>query len=154
MFTDVGRAFYSGQPDLLKEAANIAALVFPNSQFQLLSQTIGSAHAALIIPKNQYQLLSQTIGNKNLSITFKNQRNVSENFQLRFFPKIKTLIISGYYEKDMVHLIYISSNSNMNNNYNWLNSRGYEINSPDCIGEKFEFLANKLYPFLEEFFIG
>jgi hypothetical protein len=154
MFTDVGRAFSSGQPDLLTEAANIAALVFPKSQFQLLSQTIGSAHAALILPKNQYQLLSQTIGNHNLSIAFKNQRNFSENFKVRFFPKIKTLTISSYYEKNMVHLVYISSNYNRNNNFNWLNSKGYEINSPDCIGEKFEFLANKLYPFLEEFFIG
>jgi hypothetical protein len=47
----------------------------------------------------------------------------------------------------MAHLIYIPDN-----NYNWLNGRGYEITSPEEIGEKFEFLANKLYPFLQEFY--
>ncbi len=145
--TDAKKVFQTVQPDFQMEAANIAALVFPKTQFQLLSQKIGSAHAALVLPKTQFQLLSPKIGNDNLSMTFKG-RHFSENFKLRFFPKIKTLILSGYYKEGMAHLIYTPAN-----NYNWLNGRGYEINSPGCIGEKFQFLVNKFYPFLEEFFL-
>ncbi|MFH7029800.1 MAG: hypothetical protein ACHBN1_31675 [Heteroscytonema crispum UTEX LB 1556] len=147
--TDAGNLFDTVQLDLQAEAANIAALVFPQTQFQLLSEKIGSSHAALILPKTQYELLSRIIGSDNLSITFKNPRKFSENFRLRFFPKIKTLILSGHYKDGMAHLMYIPAN-----NYTWFNAtKGYAINSPDCIGEKLEFLANKFYPFLEEFFI-
>ncbi|MEH2279551.1 MAG: hypothetical protein V7K40_33445, partial [Nostoc sp.] len=37
-------------------------------------------------------------------------------------------------------------------NPDWYNGKGYKIARPDCIGEKFELLANKFYPFFEEFF--
>jgi hypothetical protein len=141
-----GKLLQTREPDFGAEVAKIAALVFPNTKFQLLYQTIGSGHAALVLPKAQFQLLSEKIGSDNLCITFK-AKHFSENFKLRFFPKIRTLTLSGYYNEGMAHLIYIPGND-----YNWLNGRGYEITSPDCIGEKFEFLANKLYPFLEEFY--
>ena len=115
-------------PDFQAAATNIVALVFPTTHFQLLSQKIGS---------------------DNLVITFKTQRHFSENFRLRFFPKTKTLTLSGYYKEGMAHLNYIPVD-----HYNWLHGKGYKITSPHCIGEKFEFLANKFYPFLEEFFLG
>ncbi|MBD2603183.1 hypothetical protein H6G81_01265 [Scytonema hofmannii FACHB-248] len=144
--TGAGKLFQTREPDFEAEIAKIASLVFPKTQFQLLFQTIGSSHAALVLPKAQFQLLSEKIGSDNLCITFK-AKHFSENFKLRFFRKIKTLTLSGYYNEGMAHLIYIPDN-----NYNWLNGRGYEITSPDSIGEKFEFLANKLYPFLQEFY--
>lgn len=144
--TDAKKLFQTLEPDFQTEIANITALVFPKSQFQLLFQTIGKGHAALVLPKPQFQLLSSQIGNDNLSITFKG-KHFSENFKLRFFPKIKILTLSGYYEEGMAHLIYT-----LDNNYHWLNGKGYEISKPDCIGENFEYLAKKFYPFLEEFY--
>lgn len=137
------------QPDFLTEAANIAALVFPKTEFQLLPQKIGSAHAALVLPKTQFQLLSSKVGSDNLSLNFKNKKHFADNFRLIFLPKIKTLIFSAHYLQGIAHLIYIPGNS-----FNWLDSRGYGINYPDGIGEKLEFLASKFYPFLEEFFLG
>lgn len=115
-------------PDFQVAAANIAALVFPKTQFHLLSQKIES---------------------DNLAITFKSQTHFSENFRLKFFPKIRTLILSGYSQKGISHLNYLPAS-----NYNWLNGCGDKIMFPYCIGEKFELLANKFYPFLEEFFIA
>ncbi|MBR8838165.1 MAG: hypothetical protein DSM106950_30225 [Stigonema ocellatum SAG 48.90 = DSM 106950] len=146
---DISKLIYSVRPDFYVVATNIAALVFPATQFQLLSQKISSDHAALIFPASQFHSLSPKIGSDNLAITFKSQKHFSESFRVRFFPKITTLTVSGYYKEGMAHLIYIPAN-----NYNWLNGRGYQIKSPDGIGEKFEFLANKFYPFLEEFFLG
>lgn len=145
MFTTGAGIFHPVQSDFLAEAANIAAVVFPETQFQVLSQKIGSDHAALILPQTQFQLLAHTIGNDNLSVTFKG-KHFSENFRLRFFPNIKTLIVSGYYKEGMAHLIYVPPKS-----YNWLNGKKYQINAPSSIGEKFEFLASNFYPFLEEF---
>lgn len=125
--TALEKAFHTVQPDIHEEAAKIAALVFPKTQFQLLCR------------KNE---------NQSLSIIFKG-RHFSENFRLQFFPKINALVLSGYYTEGMAHLTYTPSDK-----YNWRDGRGFKISSPDCIGEKFEFLANEFYPFLEEFFMG
>ncbi len=105
--------------------------------------------AAQAFPTTEFQLLSQKIGNDNLAITFKGKKHFSENFRVRFFPKNKILILSGYYREGMSHLNYIPSS-----HYNWFNGKGYKIISPNDIGEKFEILAKKFYPFLEEFFLG
>ncbi|MBP5977168.1 hypothetical protein HW132_31695 [Brasilonema sp. CT11] len=125
--TALEKTFYTIQPDIHEEAAKIAALVFPTTQFQLFSQKIET---------------------ESLSVIFKG-RHFSENFRLQFFPKINTLLLSGYYKEGMAHLTYTPSNK-----YNWRDGRGFKISSPDGIGEKFEFLANEFYPFLEEFFLG
>lgn len=113
--------------DFEATAAEIAAKVFPNTQFQFLVKEIG-------------------IG--NLAITFKNPRYFAENFRIKFYPKLKTLIISGYSSEGMVHLTYIPEN-----NYEWRNGGGFKINKPSSVGDKFEFLAVKFYPFLQEFFL-
>ncbi|GAB1543709.1 hypothetical protein NUACC21_63850 [Scytonema sp. NUACC21] len=146
MFTrGAGDAFHTVQIELHVEASRIAALVFPNTLFQLFSQKIGSASAACVLPKTQFELLSPKIGRDNLSLTFKG-RHISENFRVMFFPKIQTLILSGYSQQGMVHLIYMPGY-----NDNWLNGMGYTIAPPDSIRAKFEFLASKFYPFLLEF---
>ncbi|WP_341529482.1 hypothetical protein WKK05_09335 [Nostoc sp. UHCC 0302] len=147
--TELERLLYSIQTDFQSEAANIAGQVFPNTQFRLLTRKISSSHAALVLPKNQFNSLSQEIGNNNLAITFKSQNHALENFQVNFFPKISTLILSGYYKQGMANLRYYPAN-----NYDWFNSTGHKIDRPDCIGKKFEFLASKFYPFFEEFFLG
>lgn len=125
--TALEKAFHTVQPDIHEEAAKIAALIFP---------------------KTEFQLLCRNIENESLSMTFKG-RHFSENFRLRFFPKRKTLVLSGYYKEGMAHLTYTPSDK-----YNWRDDRGFKISSPGCIGEKFEFMANEFYPFLEEFFLG
>ncbi|GAA6623123.1 hypothetical protein [Scytonema sp. NUACC26] len=146
--TGAGDLFHTVQSDIQTEAAHMASLVFPETLFQIYSQLIGKDCAALVLPKTQFELLSPKIGSENLSLTFKGKRS-SKNFRVMFFPKIKTLILSGYYSQGMAHLIYIPGN-----NFNWLNGMGYRITSPDGIGEKFELLATKFYPFLLEFFLG
>ncbi|MUG97174.1 hypothetical protein F7734_34525 [Scytonema sp. UIC 10036] len=146
--TGAGDLFHTVQSDIQTEAANIAALAFPKTLFQIFSQPIGRDCAALVFPKTQFELLCPKIGSENLSLTFKG-KHFSENFRVMFFPKINTLILSGYYSHGTAHLIYIPGS-----NYNWLNGMGYKITSPDGIGEKFELLATQFYPFLLEFFLG
>lgn len=151
MSCDAIKVIYSIQPDLLVEAANLAALAFPETEFKLLYRQASCFDAAFMFPKIQYNLLAQKIGSNNLSITFKKEKYIGKNvnFSICFFPKINTLTLSGYYSKGMAHFIYTPFN-----NHNWLNGKGYKISTPDCVGEKFEFLAPKFYAFLEEFFIG
>lgn len=150
MSCDALKVTYSIQPDLLAEAANIVALAFPETRFKLLYRQASCSEAAFIFLKNQYDLLAPKIGSNNLSITFKTEIHVGKNanFSVYFFPKIKTLTLSGYYSEGMAHLIYTPFN-----NYNWLNGKGYTITTPDYVGEKFELLAPKFYTFFEEFFI-
>lgn len=69
------------------------------------------------------------------------------NFKVNYLPKINILTISGYYKEGTAYLCYSPAM-----NPDWYNGRGYKIARPDCIGEKFELLANKFYPFFEEFF--
>lgn len=151
MSCDALKIIYSIQPDLLAEAANIVALDFPDTKFNLLYRQASCLDAAFIFSKNQYDLLAPKIGSNNLSITFKKEVHIGKNvnFSVCFFPQISTLTLSGYYSKGMAHLIY----KPFDNHY-WLNGKGYEISTPDCVGEKFEFLAPKLYAFFEEFFLG
>ncbi|BAZ17428.1 hypothetical protein NIES4071_93060 [Calothrix sp. NIES-4071] len=151
MSCDALKLIYTLQPDLLAEAASIAALVFPETEFKLLYRQASCYDAAFIFPKNKYDLLAPKVGNNNLSITFKKEKIIGRNvnFSVCFFPKINTLTLSGYYSKGMAHLIYTPFN-----NHSWLNGKGYDITTPDCVGEKFEFLAPKFYAFFEEFFIG
>lgn len=145
--TGTGTGDFTAQPDILAVAANIAAFVFPKTQFQLVSQIIGRDYAACVLPKTQFELLAPKIGDENLSLTFQG-RHFSENFRVMFFPKINTLILSAYYSKGMAHLIYIPGY-----NFTWINSLGYKINYPDGIAESLELLADKFYPFLLEFFL-
>lgn len=112
--------------DFEAATANIADAVFPNTQFQIIAQEIG-------------------IG--NLSITFKNPRHFADNFRIKFYPKLKTLIVSGYSTEGMVHLTYIPEN-----NYSFCNGSGMKISKPS-VGDKFEFLAGKFYTFLQEFYL-
>lgn len=112
-------------------------------------ETVAANIAGLAFPKTQFQLLYQKIGNNNLILTFKSKKHFSENFRVSFFPKVRTLIVSGYCQAGMFHLNY-----NPANNYEWFNGNGYKITSPCDMGEKLEFLAKKFYPFLEEFFLG
>ncbi|BDI14206.1 hypothetical protein ANSO36C_00080 [Nostoc cf. commune SO-36] len=146
--TDLERLLYTVKADFQTEAANIAALAFPQTEFRLLARIIGSTHAGLVLPKNQFKLLPSKIGNYNLTINFKSQNHALENFQVNFFPKINTLTLLAYYKDGTANLRY-----QPDNNYNWFNARGYEITRPDSIGEKFELLAREFYPFFEEFFL-
>jgi len=146
--TDLDKLFYTVQTDFQLEAAKIAALVFPNTRFRLFLRNIGMAHAASVSPKAQSKSLLKVIGDDNLAIFFKSQTDVLENFQVQFFPKIKSLILSGHHKDDLAHLYYYPAND-----YDWFNGKGYKIARPDCIGEKFEFLADKFYPFFEEYFL-
>ncbi len=146
--TDLDKLFYTVQTDFKVEAANIAALVFPRTRFRLFLRNIGMNHAASVSPKAHVKLSLKDIGDDNLAIFFKSQTDVLENFQVQFFPKIKSLILSGHYKDELAHLYYYPDND-----YDWFNSKGYTIARPDCIGEKFEFLADKFYPFFEEYFL-
>jgi hypothetical protein len=119
--------------------------VLLSSEFELVATSI----AALAFPKTHFQLFSKKLGKDNLAITFKSETHFSENFRIRFFPKLKTLTLSGYSTAGMSHLNYMPTN-----NYDWFDSHGYKITAPSDIGEKLEFLAKKFYPFLEEFFLG
>ncbi|OKH32183.1 hypothetical protein NIES2101_40925 [Calothrix sp. HK-06] len=148
MSCDSLKLIYSIESDFIVEAANIAALVFPETKFKLILQQVSNFDAALVLPKAPQYLLSQAIGSHNLSITFKDEKVFSKNINFRvcFFPKLQAITISGYCSQGTAYLIYTSPS-----NYNWLNSKGYKIDYPDTIGEKFEYLAPKFYPFFEEF---
>ena len=142
------KLFYTVRTDFQAEAANIAAFAFPQTEFRLLARIIGSTHAALVLPQSQFQLLPSEIGNHNLTIVFKSQNHALENFRVNFLPKITTLTLLAYYKDGTANLRYQPAN-----NYDWFNARGNKITRPDSIGEKFEFLARKFYPFFEEFFL-
>ncbi|MBO3462537.1 hypothetical protein G7B40_028105 [Aetokthonos hydrillicola Thurmond2011] len=114
-------------------------------------QTIATEIASLVFPKTQFQVLSKEIGVGNVAITFKNPRDFSDNFRIRFYPKLKTLTVSGYSQQGIVHFNFYAEN---NNNCEWRNGGGSKIDRPSCVGERFEFLAKKFYPFLQEFFLG
>ena len=149
---ELEKLFYTVQIDFQTESAKIAALVFSETQFQLSTRRIGKVHAALVVPQIYLKLLDQdyqNIGDNNLSITFKTESHVLENFKVNYLPKIKTLTVSGYYKAGTAYLCYSPAM-----NPDWYDGRGYKIARPDCIGEKFELLANKFYPFFEEFFRG
>lgn len=107
-----------------------------------------AAAAALVFPKTQFQLFSKEIGIGNLAITFKNPKHFSENFRIKFYIKLRTLVISGYSSEGIVHLTYTPDD-----NYEWRNGYGFKINKPSSVGDKFEFLARRFYPLLQEFFI-
>ena len=115
-----------------------------SSEFEVVVANI----AAQVFPKTQYQLLAQEIGERELVITFKSQKHFSENFRIRFFPKNKKLILSGYYKETIYHLNY-----SIANNYSWSDGLGDQVFSPESIREKFEFLAQKFYAILEEFWL-
>lgn len=115
-----------------------------DSQFEVVAANI----AAQVFPKTQYQLLAKTIGSRELVITFKSQKHCCENFRVRFFPKNKNLIVSCHYKETMYHLNYVTAN-----NYSWSDKHGDRVFSPFDIGEKFESLAKKFSPVLEEFWL-
>ena len=112
-------------------------------------QAVAAEIASLVFPKTQFQVLSKEVGIGNIAITFKNPKHFSENFRVKYYPKLKTLVISGYCREGIVHLNYIPDN-----NYDWRNGGGHVIDKPSSVGEKFEFLANKFYSLLQEFFLG
>ncbi|MBD2536833.1 hypothetical protein H6G97_49445 [Nostoc flagelliforme FACHB-838] len=147
---DLERLLYAVQIDFQTEVTKIAGQVFSDTQFQLSARKIGKAHAALVVPQIYLKSLHQDYENiveNNLAITFKSQNRAVRNFQVNYLPKINILTISGYYKEGTAYLCFSPGM-----NPNWYNGRGYKIARPDCIGEKFELLANKFYPFLEEFF--
>ncbi|BAZ10722.1 hypothetical protein NIES4071_25450 [Calothrix sp. NIES-4071] len=151
MSCDAIKVIYSIQADLQVEAANIAALVFPETEFKLLYRQATCSDIAFIFPSNEYEFLAPEIGCNNLSITFKKEKHIGKNinFSVCFFPKIKAVTLSGYYSQGMAHLIHTPYKT-----WNWFNGKGYKITTPDCIGDKFEFLAPKFYTLFEEFFLG
>jgi hypothetical protein len=111
-------------------------------------ETAATQMAAMVFPTTRFQVLAKEIGIGNLAITFKSPRHFSENFRIKFYPKLQTLIISGYYDDGMAHLTYT-----LNKNYQWHNGLGCKIDKPANIGDKFEFLSRKFFPLLQEFFI-
>ncbi|MDF5726551.1 MAG: hypothetical protein PUP92_00560, partial [Rhizonema sp. PD38] len=68
-----------------------------SSEFEVVAANI----AAQVFPNTQYQLLAQEIGERELAITFKSHKNFSENFRVRFFANKKNLILSGYYKESI-----------------------------------------------------
>ena len=114
-------------------------------------KAIATEIASLVFPTSQFLVLSKEFGVVNLAITFKKHRDFSDNFRIRFYHILKTLTISGYSKPGIVHLNFYPGN---NNYYEWRNGGGHTINKPPCVGERFEFLARKFYPFLQEFFLG
>ncbi len=115
-----------------------------SSEFELVAANI----AAQVFPNTQYQLLAQEIEERELVITFKSQKKFSENFRVRFFLNNKKLILSCYYKESIYHLNY-----SIANNYSWSDGLGDRVFSPQSIGEKFEFLAQKFYAVIEEFWL-
>ncbi len=147
---DLERLLYAVQIDFQTEVTKITGQVFSDAQFQLSARKIGKVHAALVVPQIYLKSLHQDYENiveNNLAITFKSGNRAVGNFQVNYLPKINILTISGYYKEGTAYLCYSPAR-----NSDWYNGRGYKIARPDCIGEKFELLANKFYPFLEEFF--
>lgn len=119
-----------------------------NITLSLEFEVVAANIAAQVFPKIKYQLSAQKIGNHELVITFKSQKHFSENFRVRFSPENKKLILFCHYKDTMYHLNYEEVN-----NYHWSDGLGSRVFSPHYIGEKFESLANKLYPVLEEFWL-
>ncbi|MBD2777873.1 hypothetical protein [Iningainema tapete] len=115
-----------------------------NSDFEAATAKIANA----VFPNIQFQIIAQEIGIGNLSITCKNPRYFGDNFRIKFYPKLKTLIVSGYSHEGMVHLTYTPDN-----NYEWRNGSGLKISKPSSVGDKFEYLARTFYPFLQEFYL-
>ena len=147
---DLEQLLYTVQIDFQTEITKIAGQVFSNTEFQLSARKIGKVHAALVVPQMYLKLLhkdSQNIFDTNLAITFKSKNRAVGNFQVNYLPKINILTISGYYKDGTAYLCYSPAM-----NPDWYNGKGYKIARPDCIGEKFELLANKFYPFFEECF--
>ena len=104
---------------------------------------------ALVFPKTGFKVLCQEIGVGNIAITFHNSKQFSDNFRIKYYVKLETLIISGYSSERTVHLIYQATN-----NYTWRNECGVAIDKPSCLGEKLEFLARKFFLVLQEFYLG
>lgn len=149
---DLERLLYAVQIDFQTEVTKIAGQVFSDTQFQLSTRRIGKVHAALVVPQVFLKSLDKDYKNiidNNLAITFKSKNRAVGNFQVNYLPKINILTISGYYKEGMAYLCYSPTIDT-----DWYDGRGYKIVCPDDIGEKFELLANKFYPFLEEFFAG
>ncbi|MEH1841126.1 MAG: hypothetical protein V7L20_20795 [Nostoc sp.] len=147
---DLERLLYTVQIDFQTEVTNIVGQVFSDTEFQLSARKIGKVHAALVVPETYLKSLNkdyQNIVDNNLAITFKSGNRAVGNFQVNYLPKINILTISGYYKDGTAYLCYSPAM-----NPDWYNGRGYKIARPDCIGENFELLANKFYPFFEEFF--
>ncbi|MBW4423699.1 MAG: hypothetical protein KME50_04320 [Nostoc desertorum CM1-VF14] len=147
---DLERLLYAVKIDFQTEVIKIVGQVFSDTQFQLSARKIGKVHAALVVPQIYLKSLhqdDQNIFDNNLAITFKSGTRAVGNFQVNYLPKINILTISGYYKEGTAYLCYSPGM-----NPDWYNGRGYKIARPDCIGEKFELLANKFYPFFEEFF--
>ena len=115
-----------------------------SSEFEVVVANI----AAQVFPKTQYRLLAQTFRYDELVITFKSQKHFSENFRVRFLPKNKNLTLSCHYKGKMYHLNYVTAD-----NYSWSDGLGDRVFSPFNVGEKFESLAKKFYPVLEEFWL-
>ncbi|HYX13604.1 MAG TPA: hypothetical protein VE944_04400 [Nostoc sp.] len=147
---DLERLLYAVQINFQAEVTMIAGQVFSDTQFQLSARKIGKVHAALVVPQIYLKSLHQDYQNiidNNLAITFKSGNRAVGNFQVNYLPKINILTISGYYKEGTAYLCYSPGK-----NPDWYNGRGYKIARPDCIGERFELLANKFYPFFEECF--
>lgn len=112
-------------------------------------QTVATEIASLVFPKTQFQVLFKETGTGKISITFKNPQHFADNFRIKFCSKLKTFTISGYSKEGIVHLHYLPEN-----NYEWRNGGEYTISKPSSVGEKFEFLASKFYPVLQEYYLG
>ncbi|GEM_PF-2268829 len=118
--------------------------IFANDFLTVISEIV-----ALIFPNTQFQILFKESDFGNITITFKNPVSFTESFIIRFYPKFKVLMISGYSEEEVVYLIYSS-----NNHYQWYDGDKSLINKPYSIGEEFEWLAKNIYSLLEEFFVA
>ncbi len=112
-------------------------------------KTVATEIITLVFPKTDFKVLCQEIGIGNIAITFYNPKNFSDNFRIKYYVKLRTLIISGYSNERTVNLIYQTEN-----NYSWRNESGLTINKPCSIGEKLELLAMKFLPILQEFYLG
>lgn len=112
-------------------------------------KTAATEIIALVFPKTEFKVLCQEIGIGNVAITFHNPKHFSDTFRIKYYVKLKTLIISGYSNEQTVHLIYQATN-----NYTWRNECGVAIEKPYSLGEKLEFLARKFFLVLQEFYLG
>ncbi|MDF5718942.1 MAG: hypothetical protein PUP91_00325 [Rhizonema sp. PD37] len=112
-------------------------------------QTVATEIASLVFPKTEFQVLFKETGIGKISMTFKNPKHFADNFRIKFCSKLKTLTISGYSKEGIVHLNYLPEN-----NYDWRNGGEHTISKPSSVGEKFEFLASKFYPVLQEYYLG
>lgn len=112
-------------------------------------KTVTAEIMGLVFPKTEFRVLFQEIGIGNLAITFHSPKCFSDSFRIKYYVKLKTLILSGYFNERTVHLIYQATN-----NYAWRNECGEAMGKPPYVGEKLEFLARSFFLVLQEFYLG